>query len=730
MGLLKKLPSFSKKSRPKPSDRPPLPSSPPVEPLSLKLDFEDLSQQQNITNTTIDFNRSSNANCITSSAAENALAPDATNTATPNAGASLLDDIFSELNQNQASPHQDSLKADISLAFALSQQLQLDTTPSQQQQPQQQQTLQPQVKELSASNTLFGQDSIYSSYINDLQREDGDQSMFASLLQPIPGSTLGSSTNTAISPLTLNRSTPISGTAAITATATTAKKDPLPTQIVLDSDVSGTEDDDDDDQTSGGEETNSAEGKQRRTLGACPIMERRPHDHRLNVARNVDRWADHVEENVVESNQSMLNRMKDRHRQQVKLQAMRQQQQKHQKHQQQQAFPPTNMMYPNAAMGSMMMPPPTGMNSMLCTTVPPISMISSPISASVVPMHGSTSMPPSLDSTLTPNYQPALTVWASEHSSSPRRSVATSSASSVDNTPRSSTSTVTNSTTKLTEDQENMNNSSIISEDDKEDDKKDKKEPEPATTKAIETTEENTNDYDDADDEADDEDKTKTSATVNKRRSISTKKPSPSSSSIRHSRSVPDLKKKKRKSTRTNQQTPASAPHSAVPSPSSSTPTSTSTPYSVTTPPLPSSSPIPPLPQQKHASHDHHRPHQHNNPYGLKSMKSEPDMKRHSMNQHVLPQTMMPQALYQQQQQQHQQLLIKQQQQLHQQQQLQLEWERMQLYQREQQLKQEFLQLHQRSSQIHRSTTLPTMSSHLQQPLDPRLYPSYYSGTH
>ncbi|CAO3592762.1 unnamed protein product [Absidia cylindrospora] len=179
MGLLKKLPSFSKKSRPKPTDRPPLPTSPPVEPLSLKLDFEGHSQQQNTTNTTVDFNHFSNANLIRSSIAENSLAPvpapaTTTNTATQNAGASLLDDIFSELNQTQTSPAQDSLQADISLAFALSQQLQLDTTSTQQQQPQQQQMLQQQAKELPASNTLFGQDSIYSSYLNGLQREDGD----------------------------------------------------------------------------------------------------------------------------------------------------------------------------------------------------------------------------------------------------------------------------------------------------------------------------------------------------------------------------------------------------------------------------------------------------------------------------------------------------------------------------------------------------------------------------
>lgn len=98
MGLLKKLPSFSKKSRPKPTDRPPLPLSPPVEPLSLKLDSEDLSQQQNINNVTMNFNRPSNAN---GNASAPAPAPATTTaaTATPNPGASLLDDIFSELKQ-------------------------------------------------------------------------------------------------------------------------------------------------------------------------------------------------------------------------------------------------------------------------------------------------------------------------------------------------------------------------------------------------------------------------------------------------------------------------------------------------------------------------------------------------------------------------------------------------------------------------------------------------------
>ncbi|KAI8342447.1 hypothetical protein BC941DRAFT_412794 [Chlamydoabsidia padenii] len=650
MGLLKKLPSFNKKTRNKTSERPPLPSSSTIEPpLPLKLDFEGESQQHlNVNNTTNHLGQSNTVPTFTT--------PSSQTNETTTTGAGLFEDIFSELNRSP--PARDSLHDDISLAFALSEQLQLDSTPGQPQ-TKQWQTKEP-VKSPVTSSSLFGKDSIYSSYLNGLHQPEGEQSMFASLLQPLPDHNTNSAPNRQAS----QNTTP------------TIKKEPTATQIVLDSDISGTEDDDDDDDDdSGDDDDDETGGKQRRTLGACPIMERRPHDHRLNVSRKVDNWAEHIEENVVDSNQSMLNRMKDRHRQQVKLQALRQQQQKQQ--QQQQPFSP--MVYPNTGMvGSMMMTP----NPMLCATVPPISMVPAPTSATFVPLHGTT-MP--LDSTLTPststtnNKRQSPVRHSAEHVSPPTsnsaRSATNSPASSVDTTPRTSTTTI--STTKNEGDQQETETTAV------------------ETTAAADIS-----DPDDADDEADEEDK-HINTTINKRRASSIKKASDTSSSIRHSRSVPDLKKKnKRKSTRTP--TTTSAPHSASPSPSSSTPTLLAN--SVMSPLLSPSSPIPPLPLQ------------YQQQQGLKSMKSDPELKRHT----VLPQQQQqfqPSA-YQQQQQ--QQMLM-------QQQQLQLEWERMQLYQREQQLKQEYMQLHQRSSQLHRSSTLPSLAP--QQPMDPRFYPSYYHPT-
>jgi hypothetical protein len=93
MGLLKKLPSFNKKSRNKSTERPPLPSSSTIDPpLSLKLDFEGESERPQHVNGTL------NKSITTTTAAASPPPPSSTNAATAT-NTSLFDDIFSEFNQ-------------------------------------------------------------------------------------------------------------------------------------------------------------------------------------------------------------------------------------------------------------------------------------------------------------------------------------------------------------------------------------------------------------------------------------------------------------------------------------------------------------------------------------------------------------------------------------------------------------------------------------------------------
>lgn len=102
MGLLKKLPSFNKKSRNKTTERPPLPSSSTIDPpLSLKLDFEGESQRPHHVNGTP--NKTITTTTATSSPPP---PPPPTTNAGAATNASLFDDIFSELSQPSSVPVQ------------------------------------------------------------------------------------------------------------------------------------------------------------------------------------------------------------------------------------------------------------------------------------------------------------------------------------------------------------------------------------------------------------------------------------------------------------------------------------------------------------------------------------------------------------------------------------------------------------------------------------------------
>ncbi|CAO3595613.1 unnamed protein product [Absidia cylindrospora] len=291
MGFLQRLPSFSKRNRNKIAGSSPVTLS--LDPL--KENVKPNLHQQPLNVTPLDATANIKTNPIDSKTTPSTNPIDSKTT--PSAKTyGLLDDIFTELNQTP--PSRDSLQANISLSFALSQHLQPSSTPNQQQH---------QAKEVSASSTnplisstLFGQDSIYSRYTSKPEQDIKSQP------SPLPsnaGVALPSYTNTLSHGD--DEKTNEQGTT---------------TQMVLDSDISGSDEDDDED----GDSESEAWGTQQQglVLGACPIMERRPNDHRWNVTQHVDRHG----KRMVESNQTMLNRMKDRHRQQVKLQNIRQQQ--------------------------------------------------------------------------------------------------------------------------------------------------------------------------------------------------------------------------------------------------------------------------------------------------------------------------------------------------------------------------------------------------------------------
>ncbi|ORE02926.1 hypothetical protein BCV72DRAFT_233830 [Rhizopus microsporus var. microsporus] len=212
---------------------------------------------------------------------------------------SLFDDILAELNSPTAKK-EESLLDDFSLALALSQKLDLNHDEPLKKKETPKTTN--QTVEKKQSNLLTG-DSIYSNYLKNLSALDDtsspDTSMFSSLLNASHISNNNKST------------TPIASS------STPTLRPPVTTMKVLDSDISDSEEskkDDDEDEDG------------RVTRGIRPIMERRTQDHRLK--RKIDSWTNRVDPNAnrVESNEAMIERMKDRHRNQVKLAALQRQQ--------------------------------------------------------------------------------------------------------------------------------------------------------------------------------------------------------------------------------------------------------------------------------------------------------------------------------------------------------------------------------------------------------------------
>ncbi|CAO3619008.1 unnamed protein product [Mucor hiemalis] len=334
MGLLKLGSIYKKKSKKSPEVlAPPLPSK--VEPISLELNLN-LNQSSSI-----DFN-DTNPKVTHKSNNDN-------NNAAPAGSGSLFEDIFAELGSKTTVQTNESGKAgqpsvfdnDFSLALALSHQLDLeqDSTNPMTGTPQsgnntfnnnnnKSSNIVNNASNAPASNApsnfLFGGDSIYSNYLKGLSALDNNDnglssSMFDSILNKNTTTTTTATTST---PSPVDKTT--------TVTPTNASPSYI-TQVVLDSDISDSDEESKNSEDSDGEyDLSNLNGKtQRRTKGVKPIMERRTQDNRLLVQRKIDNWSNRVdpESNRVESNESMIERMKDRHRNQVKLAALRNQQQ-------------------------------------------------------------------------------------------------------------------------------------------------------------------------------------------------------------------------------------------------------------------------------------------------------------------------------------------------------------------------------------------------------------------
>ncbi|KAI9473693.1 MAG: hypothetical protein EXX96DRAFT_314167 [Benjaminiella poitrasii] len=235
----------------------------------------------------------------------------------PAGSGSLFDDIFAELDTQK-----DSVETDFSLALALSQQLQLEedkraanTTTMTEDKNRKDDII--KCEDDSKPNYLLNSDSIYSSYLRAFSSIGTDTnsslstSMFDSLI------------NTESHPK-MSEQKPI--------VSNNENKTPIVTQTVLDSDVSDSDEeskgssvdnnDDDDHQIT----LNGAVQPRRMTKGVQPIMDRRPQDSRLLAQRKIDSWTNKLESNLTETEESTLERMKDRHRNQVKMAALRQQQ--------------------------------------------------------------------------------------------------------------------------------------------------------------------------------------------------------------------------------------------------------------------------------------------------------------------------------------------------------------------------------------------------------------------
>ncbi|CAO3655298.1 unnamed protein product [Mucor fragilis] len=334
MGLLK-LGSLYKKKSKKDTSPPPVPApvAPKLEPISLELNLGLNNSSIHDTNTIATTTLPQQQRNINT---------------TPAGSGSLFDDIFSELTTT-AKPvvQQDAMQNDISLAVALSQQLQLEenkstngmTGTTQKGSNAVSSTSNSNKNEAPSSNVanfLLGGDSIYSSYLRNISALDqGPSTTNSTFSTSMFDNLLGNSNQTAAS------NTPAPAAAA-TNTSNNYLAVPTTTKVVLDSDIS----DSDEDSKNDSEDDNTSQllnydGNQRMTKGVRPIMERRTQDNRLLVQRKIDNWANRVdpEANQVESNESMISRMRDRHRNQVKLAALRQQQQD-----QQQQHPQYNMM--------------------------------------------------------------------------------------------------------------------------------------------------------------------------------------------------------------------------------------------------------------------------------------------------------------------------------------------------------------------------------------------------
>ncbi|CAO3664892.1 unnamed protein product [Rhizopus stolonifer] len=204
----------------------------------------------------------------------------------------LFDDILAELNSPTAATQKTDGLDDFSLALALSQQLEIkeEKKPTKPVQEKKAQTEPP--------SFLTG-DSIYSSYLKHFpeKNEPRETSMFSSMMNDSFGQSSSTPTPSTSTPTLKNHST---------------------TLKVLDSDVSDSDD--------SKKEEEEEEEEARMTRGMRPIMERRTNEHRLK--RKVDSWTHRIdpEANRVESSEAMIERMKDRHRTQVKFAAMQRQQ--------------------------------------------------------------------------------------------------------------------------------------------------------------------------------------------------------------------------------------------------------------------------------------------------------------------------------------------------------------------------------------------------------------------
>lgn len=230
----------------------------------------------------------------------------------------------------------DSIQNEISLAAALSQQLELEEnnstngmTGTTKKGSNAMSSSNKNEASSNASNFLLGGDSIYSSYLRNISALDGEQSnptFSTSMFDNLLGNSRTTPTNT-----TTNNNT----------ASNIINNTPIATKVVLDSDVSDSDEDSQNDSEDDNSQLLNNDGNQRMTKGVRPIMERRAQDNRLLVQRKIDSWANRVdpEANRVESNESMINRMKDRHRNQVKLAALRQQQQDQQQQQQYNMMP-------------------------------------------------------------------------------------------------------------------------------------------------------------------------------------------------------------------------------------------------------------------------------------------------------------------------------------------------------------------------------------------------------